>query len=69
MEQSPSGEANRFSATQEIPRILGNPKDYYRIHNCPYPEPAWSSPQPPHTTSRRSILIFTFIVPCIIVIL
>jgi hypothetical protein len=26
MDQSPSWEANRFSASQEIPRILWNPK-------------------------------------------
>jgi hypothetical protein len=35
MEQSPSWEANRFSATQEIPLILCNPKVHYRIHNSP----------------------------------
>ena len=31
MEQSPSWEANWFSASQEIPRILWKPKVYYRI--------------------------------------
>ena len=34
MEHSPSWEANWFSASQEIPRILWNPKIHYRIHKC-----------------------------------
>jgi hypothetical protein len=36
MEQIPSWEANRFSASQEIPCILwNNPKIHYHIHKSP----------------------------------
>jgi len=34
MEQSPSWEANRFSASQEISLILWNPKVHHRSHKC-----------------------------------
>ena len=37
MVQSPSWEANWFAASQEIPRILWNPKVHYRTHKRPPP--------------------------------
>ena len=37
LEQTPSWEANKSSANQEIPYILRNPKVYYRIQKRPPP--------------------------------
>ena len=60
MDQSPSSEANRFAASQEIPRISRDPKVHYRTHKRPPPVHILSQLDPvhipPHPNSCRSIL-------------
>jgi hypothetical protein len=53
MEHSPSWEANRFAASQEIPRILWNPKVHYRIHNNPPHAPILSHRNPAHAPTSH----------------
>ena len=57
MQQSPSWKANWFSANQEIPRILWNPKVHYRIHKCPPPVPILCQLDPVHTSTSYFLKI------------
>ena len=53
MEQSSSWEANRFSASQEIPRIIWNPYFRYLIHKLPTPVPILIQLDPVHNLTSH----------------
>jgi hypothetical protein len=51
VEQSSSGEANRFGASKEIPQVLWNLRVHYCNHKCPPPVPILSQLDPVHPNS------------------
>jgi len=57
MEQSPSCEAKKFSASQEIQRILCNTKVHYRTHKYPPPVPILSQLDPVDTHTSHFLKI------------
>ena len=49
--------ADSFSTSQEITRILLNPKVHYRIRKCPPPVPILSQLDPVHNTTSQFLKI------------
>jgi len=61
--QSPSWEANWFTASQEIPRISRNPNVHYRTHKRPPPVSILRQPNPVHIPTSHLLKIHPNIHP------
>ena len=62
IQHNTSWEADRFSASQEIPHILCNPEVHYRIHKCQASVPILSQINPVHTQTSQFMMIYLNIV-------
>ena len=64
MEQSPSWEVIKSSASQEIPSLLGNLKDHYHIHRSPPSVPILRQINPVHAPPSHFLQMnFNIILP------
>jgi hypothetical protein len=63
MEQGISWEANSFSASQEIPRILWNPKVHFHSHNRPPRVPILSQLNPVRAYLSQFLKVHFDIIP------
>jgi hypothetical protein len=61
-EQSPSWEATWFAVSQEIPRVLRNPKVPHSTHKRPPPVPILSQPNPVLTPTPHFLKIHSNII-------